>query len=48
MHGPCTERKPLTITTELKLNGKTGASYMTMDSTDSSVSSKFRLSWLKC
>jgi hypothetical protein len=45
-HGPCKERKPLVIETELKVTG-TG-SFMTMDSTDSSVSTTFRLSWKKC
>ena len=45
-HGPCKGRKPLTIEAELKVTGKAGM--MTMDSTDSSVSSTFRLSWQRC
>lgn len=48
VHGPCKERRPLTINVELQVNGKSATSFMTMDSTDGSVSSKFRLSWLKC
>lgn len=48
-HGPCKDRKPLTIEAELKVNGKGSAtSFMTMDSTDSSVSTTFRLAWKKC
>jgi hypothetical protein len=47
-HGPCNDRKPLTIEAELKVTGKGNASFMTMDSTDSSVSTTFRLSWKKC
>ncbi|WP_439659348.1 DUF4360 domain-containing protein [Lentzea sp. HUAS TT2] len=47
-HGPCKDRKPLTVETELKLTGKGSGSFMTMDSTDSSVSTTFRLSWKKC
>ena len=48
VHGPCTERRPLTITTDLQLNGLSTASFMSMDSTDGSVSAQFHLSWLKC
>lgn len=47
-HGPCKDRKPLTIEAELKVNGKGTASFITMDSTDSSVTTTFRLSWKKC
>ncbi|SDP32250.1 DUF4360 domain-containing protein [Lentzea jiangxiensis] len=47
-HGPCKDRKPLTVETELKVTGKGPGSFLTMDSTDSSVSSTFRLSWKKC
>lgn len=48
-HGPCKDRKPLVIETELKVTGKGSAtSFMTMDSTDSSVSSTFRLAWKRC
>ncbi|NKE56690.1 DUF4360 domain-containing protein [Lentzea sp. PSKA42] len=47
-HGPCKDRKPLTIEAELKVNGKGNTSFMSMDSTDSSVSTTFRLSWKKC
>ncbi len=45
-HGPCKDRKPLTVETELKVTGK--GSFMTMDSTDSSVSTTFRLAWKRC
>ncbi|MCP2241518.1 DUF4360 domain-containing protein [Lentzea aerocolonigenes] len=47
-HGPCKDRKPLTVETELKVTGKGSGSFMTMDSTDSSVSTTYRLSWKKC
>ncbi|MFS8103139.1 DUF4360 domain-containing protein [Lentzea alba] len=48
-HGPCKDKKPLTIEAELKVNGKGSAtSFMTMDSTDSSVSTTFRVAWKKC
>jgi hypothetical protein len=47
-HGPCKERKPLTVEAELKVTGKGSDSFMTMDSTDSSVTTTFRLSWKKC
>lgn len=47
-HGPCKDRKPLTIEAELKVTGKGNTSFMTMDSTDSSVSTTYRLSWKKC
>ena len=45
-HGSCQDRKPLVVETELKVTG--AGSFMTMDSTDSSVSTTFRLSWKKC
>lgn len=48
LHGPCRERKPLSVNAELKVVGKSATSFMTMDSTDSAVSSTFRLSWRKC
>jgi hypothetical protein len=47
-HGPCRERRPLTINAELRVVGKSATSLMTMDSTDSSVSATFQLSWRKC
>lgn len=47
-HGPCKDRKPLTVETELKVSGKGASSFMSMDSTDSSVSTTFRLSWKRC
>ncbi|MFC5099442.1 DUF4360 domain-containing protein [Kibdelosporangium philippinense] len=48
LHGPCRQRKPLSINAELRVVGKSATTFMTMDSTDSSVSSTFRLSWRKC
>ncbi|MFC0114372.1 DUF4360 domain-containing protein [Kibdelosporangium aridum] len=48
LHGPCRQRKPLAVNAELRVVGKSATSFMTMDSTDSSVSSTFRLSWRKC
>ena len=48
VHGPCNDRKPLTITADLKLDGQSTTCFMTMDSTDGAVSSRFHLSWLKC
>lgn len=47
VHGPCKQKKPLRIVAELRVKGKPG-SFMSMDSTDSSVSAKFRLNWKKC
>ncbi|KOV81746.1 DUF4360 domain-containing protein [Nocardia sp. NRRL S-836] len=48
-HGPCKDRKPLTVETELKVTGKGSAtSLMTLDSTDSSVTTTLRLSWQRC
>ncbi|MEV6238320.1 DUF4360 domain-containing protein [Lentzea sp. NPDC051838] len=48
-HGPCKDKKPLTIEAELKVTGKgRDTSFMTMDSTDSSVSTTFRLAWKRC
>ncbi|MFI9387071.1 DUF4360 domain-containing protein [Kutzneria sp. NPDC052558] len=48
VHGPCTERRPLTVTADLQLNGASATSFMSMDSTDGSVSARFHLSWLAC
>jgi hypothetical protein len=48
LHGPCRERRPLTIKVDLKVVGKSAGSMMTMDSTDSGVSAAFKLSWRKC
>ncbi|MFC0431845.1 DUF4360 domain-containing protein [Kutzneria buriramensis] len=48
VHGPCKEHKPLTITADLKLDGQSAASFMTMDSTDGEVSLRYHLSWLQC
>jgi hypothetical protein len=45
-HGPCKQKKPLRIVTELRIKGKSG--FMSMDSTDSSVSARFQLNWKKC
>lgn len=48
LHGPCKQRKPLTVNAELKVVGNSPTSFMSMDSTDSAVSSRFVLSWRKC
>jgi len=48
VHGPCRERRPLTVKAELKVTGKSATSFMAMDSTDGKVSADFRLSWQKC
>ncbi len=48
VHGPCHERRPLTIKTELKVTGKSAASYLAMDSTDGKVNATVQLSWQKC
>ena len=48
VHGPCNNPKPLTITADLKLDGQSANSFMTMDSTDGEVSSRFHLDWQKC
>lgn len=46
VHGPCKQKKPLRIVVELRVKGKSG--FISMDSTDSSVSAKFKLNWKKC
>ncbi|GLZ31723.1 hypothetical protein Lesp02_39110 [Lentzea sp. NBRC 105346] len=48
IHGPCKEKKPLTIDAELRIKAKDDTSFITMDSTDSSVTATFKLSWKKC
>ena len=48
VHGPCRERRPLTVKAELKVTGKSATSFMAMDSTDGKVSADFKLSWQKC
>ncbi|SDG08561.1 protein of unknown function [Lentzea fradiae] len=51
VYAPCGETRNLNINTELRVNAGTTskpASFMTMDSTDSSVSTQYRFSWLRC
>ena len=48
LHGPCKQGKPLAVNAELKVVGNSPTSFMSMDSTDSAVSSRFVLSWRKC
>ncbi|TWP51022.1 DUF4360 domain-containing protein [Lentzea tibetensis] len=51
VYAPCGERRNLNINTELRVNtggSKNATSFMTMDSTDSSVSTKYHFSWKRC
>lgn len=48
VHGPCKEKKPLTIDAELRVKAKDDTSFMSMDSTDSSVTTTYQLNWKKC
>ncbi|GLZ28968.1 hypothetical protein Lesp02_11580 [Lentzea sp. NBRC 105346] len=51
VYAPCGERRHLNINTELRVNAgsaKHATSFMTMDSTDSSVSTKYHFSWKRC
>jgi hypothetical protein len=51
VYAPCGERRHLNINTELRVNAgnsKHSTSFMTMDSTDSSVSTKYHFSWKRC
>lgn len=46
VYAPCGEQRMLNVNTQLRVQG--GASFMTMDSTDASFSSKYHFSWKKC
>ncbi|MFC3896115.1 DUF4360 domain-containing protein [Lentzea rhizosphaerae] len=50
IYAPCGEVRHLNINTELRVNAGTSKlnSFMTMDSTDSSVSTKYQFSWKRC
>lgn len=50
VYAPCGERRHLNINTELRVNAGSSKnnSFMTMDSTDSSVSTKYHFSWKRC
>ena len=50
VYAPCGEVRHLNINTELRVNAGSSkaASFMTMDSTDSSVSTKYQFSWKRC
>jgi hypothetical protein len=51
IYAPCGEVRHLNINTELRVNAGTASkqnSFMTMDSTDSSVSTKYQFSWKRC
>jgi hypothetical protein len=50
VYAPCGEVRHLNINTELRVNSGSSqaASFMTMDSTDSSVSTKYQFSWKRC
>jgi hypothetical protein len=50
IYAPCGEVRHLNINTELRVNAGSSkaASFMTMDSTDSSVSTKYQFSWKRC
>lgn len=53
VYAPCGELRNLNINTELRVYGgtsdtKTTTSFMTMDSTDSAISTTYHFSWLTC
>jgi hypothetical protein len=51
VYAPCGERRHLNINTELRVNtggSKNATSFMTMDSTDGGVSTKYHFSWKRC
>ena len=51
VYAPCGELRHLNINTELRVNAGSSSkanSFMTMDSTDSSVSTKYQFSWKRC
>lgn len=50
VYAPCGEVRHLNVNTELRVNAGSSknASFMTMDSTDSSVSTKYQFSWKRC
>ena len=50
VYAPCGEVRHLNINTELRVNAGSAkaTSFMTMDSTDSSVSTKYQFSWKRC
>lgn len=45
---PCGVTRNLNVNTELRVSGGTGSSYITMDSTDASVSTIYHFAWKKC
>jgi hypothetical protein len=51
VYAPCGQVRHLNINTELRVNAGSSSkvnSFMTMDSTDSSVSTKYQFSWKRC
>ncbi len=51
IYAPCGEIRHLNVNTELRVNAGTASklnSFMTMDSTDGSVSTKYQFSWKRC
>jgi hypothetical protein len=51
VYAPCGEVRNLNVNTELRVNAGSSSkanSFMTMDSTDSSVSTKYQFSWKRC
>lgn len=51
IYAPCGEVRHLNINSELRVNAGSSSkanSFMTMDSTDSSVSTKYQFSWKRC
>lgn len=53
VHAPCGERRLFNINTELRVitsstDSKNTTSFMSLDSTDASVSTKYHFSWKKC
>lgn len=53
VHAPCGERRLLNINTDLRVitssaESKKTTSFMSMDSTDADISTKYHISWKKC
>lgn len=53
VYAPCGEQRPLNINTELRVNAgasdpQTTTSFISMDPTDSAITSTYRFSWLEC
>lgn len=48
VYAPCGEQRNLNVNTELRVSGSGASSFITMDSTDGSVSTIYHFAWKKC